>query len=105
MATIVPPLILSTVVSFVPQKGGSRSSRSKRGYNREIQLTPDSGLPTPTIDDLTYALFRFAILLIPLTDVAPKFTDALNVSGNPAARALGAGLLAALVFAYRVTSA
>jgi hypothetical protein len=61
--------------------------------------------PTPTADPLTFALIRLAILLYPLTDAAPSsFVDSLSLSGNLQVRALGAGLLAALLFVSRITS-
>lgn len=62
--------------------------------------------PTPTFDPLTFVFFRLAILLLPLTNAAPAaFVDALEMSGNSQARALGAGLLAALIIAQRLGGA
>ncbi|WOO79437.1 uncharacterized protein LOC62_02G002958 [Vanrija pseudolonga] len=96
-ATILPPLALSTVVSFVPQKGVHRGGATTR-YQA-------ANPPSPTIDALTFALFRLAILLVPLTSAAPTtLVDALEQSGNSQARALGAGLVAALLLAERLAT-
>lgn len=69
------------------------------------ELIPGS-VRKPTVDTLTFAIFRLAILLIPLTNAAPSwFTDALDISGSSQLRALGGGLLAALVVAQRLSHA
>ncbi|GMK59810.1 hypothetical protein CspeluHIS016_0900270 [Cutaneotrichosporon spelunceum] len=97
--TVAPPLMLSTLVSFVPQKGVS----PRRGVTTRYQT---ANSPKPTVDALTFAMFRFAILLSVLYDAAPfKLTSALSLYGNATLRALGAGLLVALMFAQRITAA
>ena len=54
-------------------------------------------------DPFTFALFRFALLLFPLTSAAPSsLVDALEMSGDLQGRALGAGLLAMLLLAERL---
>lgn len=54
-------------------------------------------------DPLTFAIFRLAILILPLTSAAPyDLTDALALSGNAQLRALGAGLLAVLLLVDRL---
>ncbi|KAK1926409.1 hypothetical protein DB88DRAFT_481707 [Papiliotrema laurentii] len=95
--TVLPPFALSTLVSFVPQKGVART-----GHNTRYSA---SHPPTPTADPLTFALIRLAIFLYPLTTAAPSsFGDALEISGNTQGRALGAGLLAALLLVSRLSS-
>ncbi|RSH88023.1 uncharacterized protein EHS24_000547 [Apiotrichum porosum] len=97
-STVLPPLVLSSLVSFIPQKGIHRAGASTR-YQAAHP-------PTPTFDPLTFVFFRLAILLLPLTNAAPAaFVDALEMSGNSQARALGAGLLAALIIAQRLGGA
>ncbi|KAK8846755.1 hypothetical protein IAR55_005843 [Kwoniella newhampshirensis] len=94
--TVLPPLALSTVVSFGPQKGIHRHG----GPNTRYQA---SHPPIPTPDLLTFTFIRLALLLLPLTSAAPSsFVDALEISGNLQGRALGAGLLAALVVAEKL---
>ncbi|EIW68709.1 hypothetical protein TREMEDRAFT_44531 [Tremella mesenterica DSM 1558] len=94
-STVLPPLTLSTVVSFVPQKGVS-----KTGHNtRHAAAHP----PSPTVDPLSFSIFRLALLVFPLTTAAPSaMVDALEMSGNLQGRALGAGLLAGLMLADRL---
>ncbi|GFZ49155.1 hypothetical protein JCM24511_06905, partial [Saitozyma sp. JCM 24511] len=95
-ATVLPALAASTIVSFVPQKGIHRHAGAATRY----QATHP---PTPTVDPLSFALFRLALLIFPLTTAAPSsVVDALEMSGNPEGRALGAGLVAALVLADRL---
>ena len=61
--------------------------------------------PVHKFDPLAYAIFRFAILLFPLTTAAPSsIVDALEMSGDAQGRALGAGLLAALIGSERVAA-
>jgi hypothetical protein len=97
-ATVLPPLALSTLVSFVPQKGVNH----RRGVTTRYQ---SANPPTPTVDALTFAIFRLAILLAALCDATPfTLTHALSMSGDATLRALGAGLLVALVVAQRLTA-
>lgn len=96
--TVLPPLALSTIVSFQPQKGffanSSASTKSKQQVARP---------PVHKADPFAYALFRLAILLFPLTTAAPAhWVDALGASGDAQGRALGAGLLAALIGSERL---
>nr|XP_031861908.1 uncharacterized protein CI109_002738 [Kwoniella shandongensis]KAA5528980.1 hypothetical protein CI109_002738 [Kwoniella shandongensis] len=94
--TVLPPLALSTVVSFAPQKGIHRHG----GPNTRYQA---SHPPIPTPDYLSFTFIRLALLLLPLTSAAPSsFVDALEMSGDLQGRALGAGLLAALVVAEKL---
>ncbi|BEI87232.1 hypothetical protein CcaverHIS002_0705780 [Cutaneotrichosporon cavernicola] len=97
-ATVLPPLFLSTIVSFVPQKGVN----PRRGVTTRYQ---SANPPTPTVDALTFAIFRFAILLAVLYDAAPfNLTYALNLSGDATLRVLNAGVLFALVLAQRLAA-
>ncbi|ORX34370.1 hypothetical protein BD324DRAFT_653148 [Kockovaella imperatae] len=92
--TVLPALAGSTVITF-GKTHKARSSHAGRG------TTSQSGLPRP--DPFTFALFRFALLLYPLTSAAPSsLVDALEMSGNLQGRALGAGLLAMLLLAERL---
>ncbi|TYJ52701.1 hypothetical protein B9479_006707 [Cryptococcus floricola] len=98
-STILPSFILSTVVSFVPQKGIHRHGSPHTRYS-------DAHQPRATPDYLVFVLSRLAILLLPLTNAAPTaLVDALEMSGNLQGRALGAGFLAALILAHRIRSA
>ncbi|ODN75376.1 hypothetical protein, variant 1 [Cryptococcus amylolentus CBS 6039] len=98
-STILPPFILSTVVSFVPQKGIHRHGSPHTRYS-------DAHQPRATPDYLVFVLSRLAILLLPLTNAAPTaLVDALEMSGNLQGRALGAGFLSALILAHRIRSA
>ncbi|WVQ84043.1 hypothetical protein IAT38_006188 [Cryptococcus sp. DSM 104549] len=98
VTTVLPPYLLSNVVSFVPQKGVHRHTGAHTRYQ-------DSHPPSPTFDTLVYTFVRLAILVLPLTSAAPTaFVDALEKSGNLQARALGAGLLAALVLASKLSA-
>ncbi|ORY26899.1 hypothetical protein BCR39DRAFT_540018 [Naematelia encephala] len=93
--TVLPPLALSTVVSFVPQHG-----QSGTGHKTRYSATHP---PVPTIDALTFALFRLAALIFPLTSAAPSaMIDALELSGDLQGRVLGAGLVVGLVIAQRL---
>ncbi|WWD00291.1 hypothetical protein V866_007201 [Kwoniella sp. B9012] len=95
-STVLPPLALSTVVSFVPQKGTARHTGAHTRYQ-------SSHPPTPTSDPLAFALIRLALLILPLTSAAPTaFVDALEISGNLQGRALAAGLTAALLLAEKL---
>ena len=54
-------------------------------------------------DPLSFAIFRFALLLFPLTSAAPSaMVESLALTGNLQGRALGGGLLAALILADRL---
>jgi len=91
-ATVLPPLALSTVVSFGPQKGAHRGTGRHATHSQH-----------PKPDPLAFTIFRFFALLFPLTTAAPSsVVDALEMSGNIQGRALGAGLLAALMLADRL---
>ncbi|WRT65035.1 uncharacterized protein IL334_001977 [Kwoniella shivajii] len=95
-STVLPPYALSTVVSFVPQKGTARHS----GAHTRYQATHP---PTPTPDPLAFSLIRLALLILPLTSAAPSaFVDALEISGDLQGRALAAALTAALVVAEKL---
>ncbi|WVQ97807.1 hypothetical protein IAU59_004922 [Kwoniella sp. CBS 9459] len=95
-STVIPPYALSTIVSFVPQKGVARHAGAHTRYQT-------SHPPTPTADPLSFTLIRLALLILPLTSAAPSsMVDALEISGNLQGRALGAGLTAALVLAERI---
>ncbi|WVW78753.1 hypothetical protein I302_100714 [Kwoniella bestiolae CBS 10118] len=95
-STVLPPYALSTVVSFVPQKGTARHTGAQTRYQ-------SSHPPTPTSDPLAFTLIRLALLILPLTSAAPSaFVDALEISGNLQGRALAAGLTAALVLAEKL---
>ncbi|WVQ76805.1 hypothetical protein IAR50_006479 [Cryptococcus sp. DSM 104548] len=97
-STVLPSLVLSTVVSFVPQKGVHRHGGAHTRYSEAHQ-------PKATPDSLVFVLSRLAILLLPLTNAAPvALVDALEMSGNLQGRALGAGFLAALILAHRLRS-
>ncbi|WWC87213.1 uncharacterized protein L201_002100 [Kwoniella dendrophila CBS 6074] len=95
-STVLPPYALSTIVSFVPQKGSIRHGGAQTRYQ-------SSHPPKPTSDPLAFALIRLALLILPLTSAAPSaFVDALEISGNLQGRALAAGLTAALVLAEKL---
>ncbi|WVR04418.1 hypothetical protein IAU60_001420 [Kwoniella sp. DSM 27419] len=95
-ATVLPPYALSTIVSF-----GHKTSSGHRSGAQTRSMTANA--PGPKADPLAFALIRLALLLVPLTSAAPSsMVDALEISGNAQARALGAGLTAALVFADKV---
>ncbi|OXB37269.1 hypothetical protein J007_02968 [Cryptococcus neoformans] len=95
-STVLPPLALSTVVSFVPQKGVHRHNAPRTRYQ-------ETHLPQPTPDPLVFALSRLAILVLPLTSAAPtSLVDALEMSGNLQGRALGAALFAGLILAAKL---
>ncbi|WVF70078.1 hypothetical protein IAT40_004865 [Kwoniella sp. CBS 6097] len=95
-STVIPPYALSTIVPFVPQKGVARHAGAHTRYQ-------SSHPPTPTADPLSFTLIRLALLILPLTSAAPSsLVDALEISGNLQARALGAGLTAALVLSERI---
>jgi hypothetical protein len=112
--TVLPPLALSTVVSFQPQKGFYRTPANSRQQGRLISLPffrkiADYLVTRPPVhkfDPFAYAIFRFAMLIFPLTTAAPaNLVDALGMSGDAQGRALGAGLLAALIGSERLGTA
>jgi hypothetical protein len=78
-------------------------STARYVINRQLSLISVSRPPVHKFDPFAYALFRFAILLFPLTTAAPAhWADALATSGDGQGRALGAGLLAALIGSERL---
>ena len=114
-STVLPPLALSTVInSHVKPKVHSHNTRSQCELYTLLVVSPLA--PTchvlitahadakATPDPLVFTLIRLAIALYPLTDAAPRVvTEALEQSGNLQIRALGAGLLAALLLATRLS--
>ncbi|KAL7418538.1 hypothetical protein Q5752_006996 [Cryptotrichosporon argae] len=94
-ATVLPPFALSNIVSFVPQKNARRPHPTR--------AHPASTSAAPTFDPLTFAFFRLAALVLPLTSAAPSaLADTLKLSGDAQGRVLFGALTAALILAERL---
>lgn len=109
-ATVLPALAASSVVNYLPHKGVQHRYNTR--FAGEVSFSwhclteliprPLEAHKDKIFDPLTFAVFRLAILLLPLTSAAPyDLTDALALSGNAQVRVIGAGLLAVLLLIDR----
>lgn len=118
VATVLPPYLLSHLISFLPQPS-ARSRHQQNGkpllssvctclsHASEIldcfQHAGSSVPPLPHWDPLVFCLTRLALVLLPLTSAAPDmWRYQLEAIGNLSGRALAVALTTALVLADRL---
>ena len=98
--TVIPPFLLSHVITFLPQEPVKAPARNTRSASRNASISA-----LPAWDPLVFCLIRLALVVFPITSASPDFFRfQLEAIGNLSGRALVTALTGGFVLAHRLAA-